>query len=167
MPAITVTVCVQHDVRDLCRRAYPLHPKGCPNWGKKAGCPPAAPLIEALLDLRRPVVAIYNAFDLGAHRERMRVLHPDWSGRQLDCCLYWQAGARKALRTEIGRWLAEQPLGVSLRIVATPEANGVNLTETMRSAGIVVDWPPDQVAYQIVLAGAPANNQQPATKDGA
>lgn len=41
-------------------------------------------------------------------------------------------------------------------VVHTPEANGVNLTETMRSAGITLQWPTDQVAYQIVLAGNPA-----------
>ena len=101
------------------------------------------------------------------HRERMQALHPDWSGRQLDCCLYWQAGARKALRAEIGRWLAELPLGGGLRIVHTPEATGVNLTETMRSAGIALEWPPDRLAYQIVLAGMPANNEQPTPKDQA
>lgn len=42
-------------------------------------------------------------------------------------------------------------------VVLTPEAHGVNLTETMRSAGIVLEWPPDRLAYQIVLAGTPAH----------
>lgn len=77
MPSVIVKVCIDHSVRDLCRQAYPGHPKGCPNWGRKAGCPPAAPLIETLLDLTRPVVAIFHVFDLAAHRQRMWALHPD------------------------------------------------------------------------------------------
>lgn len=157
MPWTTVTVCVQHDVRGLCCKPYPGHARGCPNFGTKAGCPPQAPLIEAVLDLSRPVTAVYNVFDLAGHREWMRGLHPDWSPRQLDCCLYWQMGARKRLRDEIVKWTMESPFErLAMIAVETPEACGVNLTETMRSAGIVLEWPPDRVAYQIVLAGWPA-----------
>ncbi|OQB78726.1 MAG: hypothetical protein BWX88_05091 [Planctomycetes bacterium ADurb.Bin126] len=166
MPSIAVTVCVDHAVRKLCWKPYPGHPHGCPNFAQKRGCPPAAPLIETILDLTKPVVAIYNVFDLGAHRERMRAKHPDWTRRQLDCCLYWQPGARKALRAEVAAWITEQPLGMSGRfqIVATPEATGVNLTETMRSAGIVLEWPPNDFAYQIVLAGTPASTEPKRTE---
>ena len=75
-------------VRGLCGRPYPGHPKGCPNVNHKKGCPPSAPLLPDVFDLSRPVWIIINRFDLGAHVERMRTLHPDWSTRQLTCCLY-------------------------------------------------------------------------------
>jgi hypothetical protein len=29
----------------LCRLPYPNHPKGCPNYGKRALCPPKAPAL--------------------------------------------------------------------------------------------------------------------------
>ena len=38
-------------------------------------------------------------------------------------------------------------------IIACPEACGVNLTATMQKIGIELEWPPENVAYQIVLAG--------------
>jgi hypothetical protein len=90
-------------------KPYPLHPKGCPNFGKKAGCPPAAPQLPAAFDLTRPCFAIFNVFDFAGHIAKMRAAHPDWSERQLTCCLYWQGTARKALEAEIAAFLGEHP----------------------------------------------------------
>lgn len=30
---------------------------------------------------------------------------------------------------------------------------GVNVTETMKNAGVILEWPPANIAYQIALAG--------------
>jgi hypothetical protein len=38
-------------------------------------------------------------------------------------------------------------------VVNNPEAQGVNLTETMKNVGIILEWPPEKLAYQIVLSG--------------
>lgn len=148
---------VDLSVRELCPRPYRGHPKGCPNYGKRPTCPPASPTIDEVIRLDKPVWAIWNVFGFGAHVWRMRRKHPDWSQRQLECCLYWQGTARKALRREIkafgdsGAWKAstENDCGV----VECPEACGVDLTATMKAIGIVLEWPPKTVAYQIVLAG--------------
>lgn len=161
MPWTRVEPVVDPSVRGLCTRRYPGHPRGCPNHNKKPGCPPSAPLLSETLDLTRPLWAVYNIFDLGAHVARMRDKHPEWSDRQLACCLYWQPKARKQLRNVITHhhsWWMKQPSfrGV-LRVIACPEAQGVNLTATMASAGIFLEWPPQQVAYQIVLAGSIAS----------
>jgi len=137
---------VDYGVRALCARPYHGHPKGCPNYGKRACCPPCAPKIENTLDLSKPVFAIFNVFDFGSHVARMRAKHPNWTDRQCACCLYWQGTARKHLREKVA-----QVRG--LRIISTPEAQGVNLTATMRTAGIELEWPPVKMAYQIVLAG--------------
>ena len=48
------------------------------------------------------------------------------------------------------RFLYEHP---GETVIKCPEAQGVNLTETMKNAGIELEWPPENVAYQIVLVG--------------
>jgi predicted metal-binding protein len=139
-------------VRRLCYKAYPNHPKGCPNFDKKDGCPPGAPDIRDTLDFEKPIYAVWNKFPFGDHVRKMLACHPDWSHRQLECCLYWQGTARKQLREHINTALAE--LGPAT-VVKTPEAQGVNVTETMKKIGIELEWPPKEWAYQVALIGTP------------
>jgi hypothetical protein len=107
-------------------------------------------LIANVIDLSNETFVIYNTFDLKTHVARMREKHPNWSDKQLYCCLYWQGTARKQLRHEIELFTLEH---LDLKIVGIPEACGVNVTETMARAGFVLEWPPVDVAYQIVVAG--------------
>jgi hypothetical protein len=143
---------VDPGLRALCARPYPGHPKGCPNFGKKAKCPPRLPLLDDVLDMRKPVWIVWNVFDMKSHVERMRLKHPAWSDRQLRCCLYWQAGARKELMQKI-RWFGEW-LGVpDMTVCASPEGCGVNVTEMMKAVGEDLEWPPVSKAYQVALVG--------------
>lgn len=137
-------------VRKLCYRPYPNHKKGCPNYGKKVGCPPEAPIINGILDVNQPIWAIWNIFDFAGHCKNMQNKHPGWSKRQTECCLYWQPKARKQLRTIIKDFLIGHR---GLIIVQCPEACGVDLTATMQSIGHQLEWPPKIKTYQIVLAG--------------
>lgn len=148
MPYATVVPVIDPSVRALCKRPYPLHPRGCPNFGKDR-CPPKVRLYGDVYDLARPCYAIWSAFDLGAHVERMRVAHPRWSDRQLRNCLYWQGTARKLLRKEISGFCWKKP---GYDVTECPEAMGVNVTETMRRAGIVLEWPPIQMVVHVALA---------------
>jgi predicted metal-binding protein len=171
---IQVTPVIDYSVRGLCCKPYPLHKNGCPNFNHKEGCPPNAKLFDKVFDLNKPIYAIYNVFDFKSHVEKMRAANPGWSQAQLTCCLYWQNGARKQLSTEIFRFLHEHArfdvnlyVAVALykglekdlkhwsdRIIPSPpEAMGVNLTATMKNAGIELEWPPVEKAYQIALAG--------------
>lgn len=160
MPAIRVTPVYDLAMRGLCVKAYPLHPHGCPNFNAKGGCPPQAKRLPEIFDISRPFVAIYSIFDLDSHVGRMRAAHPRWSQRQLECCLYWQPGARKALRAEIAAWLRSperRTLDPDLRMLvnACPEALGVNVTATMAAAGVELEWPPRTKTVQVALAGYP------------
>ena len=137
-------------VRNLCAKPYPGHKTGCPNYGKKAGCPPQAPIYWTVYDLSKPVYAIINEFDLRGHVERMRAAHPEWSHRQLVCCLYWQSTARKQLMAKIKEFLREHP-GYSVE--ACPEAMGVDVTQTLGNEGFKLEWPPEKWACQVALAG--------------
>jgi len=108
-----------------------------------------------VIDLSQPVYCVYNRFDLAHHVRRMRRRHPEWSERQLRCCLYWQSKARKQLRLKVEAFLRDHPGLVALYV---PEACGVDVTATMRSIGIELQWPPVSVAYQVALVGTPATD---------
>lgn len=141
--------------RSMCVREYPNHKKGCPNYGKKEGCPPSAPMFDSVYDLSKPIFAIYNVFNFKRHVKRMRDKHPDWSKRQLECCLYWQNGARKELRKKIELFQSafKGITGKEHIITIVPEAMGVNVTETMKKVGIEIEWPPVNIAFQIAFGG--------------
>lgn len=143
-------------VRDLCRQAYPNRPRGCPNYGKRDACPPQAPLIGDVLDLSEGVWAVWVEFDLAAHRERMQEKHPNWSRRQLDCCLYWQGGVKTQLRHEVTSLCTMMCLSypeTKWTALYIPEAMGVNVTETMRGIGVELEWPPERIVRKVAIIG--------------
>jgi hypothetical protein len=137
-------------IRALCAKPYPGHKKGCPNLGKKAGCPPSIGVLHDVYDVGSPLFVIWNVFDFGAHVAKMLDRHPQWSQRQLACCLYWQGTARKQLRAELEAFERAHP---GLVVNTCPEAMGMNVTATMASLGVQLEWPPETVAIQVALAG--------------
>ena len=141
---------VNYSVRSLCRKPYPGHPKGCPNWDRRPTCPPQAQLLPVILDMRNPIYCIYNAFDLSSHIAKMQAKHPGWTDRQIRCCLYWQSKGRKQLRAKINAFLSNHP---ELTVLYTPEAFGVDVDATMLSIGMRLEWPPASLAYQVALVG--------------
>lgn len=154
-------------VRELCKRPYTNHPKGCPNYGKKKGCPPQALLLNEVLDLAEPVWAVWVKFDLAAHRERMRGKHPNWSRRQLDCLLYWQGTVLKELRHKVCNFCTMRLLykqSKNLDAYYCPEAMGVNVTETMRQIGVELEWPPKISVRKIALVGTPLQSGRKTAK---
>lgn len=136
-------------IQELCSRRYANHPKGCPNYDKKIGCPPNKPLINEILDFNKPAYIIYVEFDIAEHARNIKLKHPDWSERQVYCCLYWQPKARKILRGEEAKMINNK----IEKIVTSPEAHGVNLDLLMRKIEIRLEWPPRQTARLISLGG--------------
>ena len=110
-------------------------------------------MLAETLDLGQPVYVVATIFRLAEHVARMRALHPDWSDRQCACCLYWQGGARKVLRQKVRKWMLASDPAIPWMVVWCPEAQGVNVTATMRAVGVELEWPPVKLAYQIVLIG--------------
>lgn len=154
---------IDYSVRDLCKTPYPNHPKGCPNYGKRDTCPPKMKKIEDLFDISDGIWLVWVEFDFASHVNRMAQLHPNWSQRQKECCLYWQGGVNKKLREESKRILQEvskkytpvykQP---RLKISYCPEAMGINVTATMKNIQFDMDtWPPKQI--KIALEWPPKN----------
>ena len=142
-------------VRKLCTRPYARHPRGCPNFAKCSRCPPKVGLLTDVYDLSRGSWVIWTEFDLGAHVQKMREKHPNWSAAQLECCLYWQGIARKKLALEIGKFRVLYP---ACTVTTTPEAMGLNVTETMSRCGIVLEWPPVNTTVLVAFAAVDKNN---------
>ena len=144
---------VDISTRRLCTKPYPGHPGGCPNFASTHRlCPPYRPILAEILDATKPIYAVWNIFNIGAHAARLKEKFPTWSERQLYCCLYWQPKARKELAEKIKLFNICVP---GQTIVPIPEATGVNITETMANIGEMLEWPPRDKAYQVVLAGTP------------
>jgi len=178
MPYQLVIPVIDSSVRGLCYRPYPGHKYGCPNHGKRPSCPPQAPLLGDVLDLDKPIWAVWTMFDLASHVEKMRAKHPNWTERQCRNCLYWQSGSRKKLKEEVRvrqyltyledairlapKHLVHQPPPPGpypqtprTIVIYCPEAMGVNVTATMASVRVILEWPPVNVTYQVALVGYP------------
>ncbi len=107
-------------------------------------------MFDKTFDLSKPVYIIYNKFDLRKHVDSLKLKYPNWSEHKLYCCLYWQPKARKQLLNEIIKFRKQF---TNYSIEKTPEAKGIDLTATMKSIGISLEWPPKNITYQIALAG--------------
>jgi len=86
----------------------------------------------------------------------MQTLHPLWSKRQLECCLYWQGSVRKFLRQHCDAWMEEHRKDhTRLNLVMTecPEAMGMDVTATMLNVGVKLEWPPKNIVRKIYFVG--------------
>jgi len=137
-------------IQRLCCYPYHNHQRGCPNFGKKSGCPPHQPLINEVLNFQEKLYLIYTEFDLGRHARKMRRLYPHWSEYQIYCVLYWQPKARFWQQQE--EKIASQIYNLNY-ICRMPEASGVNITELMKRIGIILEWPPRKISRLVSLGG--------------
>jgi predicted metal-binding protein len=137
-------------MQDFCKLPYPNHPRGCPNYGKKEGCPPNQVLINKVLDLKKDVYVVYTEFNLGKHAREMKKRHPQWTDKKAYCCLYWQKRARALHKKEEER--AKKEYGLE-KVIRLPEAYGVNMNKLMTDIGIRLDWPPKKIARIVSLGG--------------
>jgi len=138
--------------QSMCRNPFYGHPHGCPNYCKKAGCPPGAKMIDDLFDLKddcRSFFLIWIDYDIGAFAKKMKKLHPDWTERQCYNPRLWQPTARKMLRDEQNIAIVEHRLET---ILTSPEAHGINVTQLMKDAvGIILEWPPRDITRVVAL----------------
>lgn len=137
-------------IRKLCFRPYHNHRWGCPNYGKRADCPPAAPFfLEAFKGKVYIVVAVFH-FDQYLNLKRKQ--HPEWTERALRNPRHWQGH----LKSKLLKFLSEILLngnGYGDTIIFYPEAMGVNVTRTCQHAGLNLEWPPQKIVCQVALIG--------------
>lgn len=89
--------------------------------------------------------------------QRMAAKNPSWSDLQLRCVLYWQQTARKQLAVKIETALTALP---GYEATWCPEGMGVNVTATLEQVGIILEWPPQQIARQVAFLGMPKTEQR-------
>ena len=138
------------DAEKFCLKPYPNHRRGCPNYGKKSGCPTNIPALEEILDFTQNVYLIYTEFPIGEHAEKMKKLHSGWTTRQVYCVLYWQPKARKMQRLEEEKCKKEKDINL---ILTSPEAMGFNITSLMNKIGVKLEWPPRKITRLVSLGG--------------
>ncbi|MFH1173616.1 MAG: hypothetical protein V1725_00600 [archaeon] len=149
-------------LQHMCKKPFYGHPHGCPNYGKKKGCPPQ-PLLDRMFDFDRQLYVIYTAFPVGKFAERMHKRHADWTDRQCYNPRLWQGTARKQHDADVQQFLKQY---VGCAIIKSPEAHGVNVSGLMQSLGVILDWhwPPkhslENVVYQVSLGGHPAKKNE-------
>jgi predicted metal-binding protein len=138
---------VNYRARGWCSLPYPDHPKGCPNYGKKAICPPQVVQLDQWLGEYQSLWLVCVGFDLAEHVASMLVKHPNWSYRQARNLLYWQPKVNKALREAVARFT----MGMTSRTTYCPEAMGLNVMTTARRAGLPIQTHPEEIVYKIAL----------------
>jgi predicted metal-binding protein len=158
-------------IQHLCKVPYYNHKKECPNYGKKDRCPPNQLLIDKVLDFNKNVYVIYTKFCVGEFAERMRQKHPEWANhpRQWYNPRRWQPRARKIQRNEEEKAILEygiESIESIKKIVNSPEAHGVDVSNLMKHIGIKLKWgwPPKHIltrrkyfenfVYRVSLGGA-------------
>lgn len=138
------------NIQKLCLKPYPDHPHGCPNFGRKPGCPPRQPAIDRVLDFSRPIYVIWVELNLVKWIKRMKKLHPKLrTYAQRANLRYWQPAIRSQLNALINRAIQDG----SIEIAVDPEAHGVNVSALMQLVGVKLEWPPKKFVRKVVLAG--------------
>jgi hypothetical protein len=137
---------------EWCQLPYPGHPKGCPNYDHKIGCPPNSPFINEVADMNKSFYFAIVVFNLENHVKNMQIRHPSWSYRQLSCCLYWQGGVKRELKETADAATRFYPGTVH---ILCPEAMGVNVFRTLKFHGMTIETRPKMLVSKVALVYYP------------
>lgn len=132
-----------------CQLSYQNHPKGCPNYAKRKTCPPFSKPLNDLVE--SPFYLVIQNFDIEAQAKRMKERHPNWTEKQSRNCLYWQRGLMKKLRKEAEEFVDRQDN--DLMLLEIPEANGVDLFNTCKNLGIILERRPRKTIRKMMVIG--------------
>ncbi|KKM99700.1 hypothetical protein LCGC14_1145260 [marine sediment metagenome] len=140
-----------------CKLPYPNHPKGCPNYNRNPLCPPFANYMDYIKNIYSRFYLVYANFKLKSQKERMLLLHPNWTEKKANCLLYWQSSVKKALRNYIQEIILKNKnreiyilacgsgfnfSNISQDKIYSMEAVGVNVLKTLKNAGIEYELKP-------------------------
>lgn len=125
------------EVNRQCIQPYWKHPKGCPNFNSKEGCPPGILHIEDEYDLNKPIFLLAARFPFLKFISEKKIQHPDWSMRALINQRHWQPTSKKNFWENVELFLQEHP---EYNVLRNPEGQGVNIPGTARNCGIDIQW---------------------------
>jgi len=140
-------VVVDERARDgtWCSLPYPGHPEGCPNFPE---CIQERPHIDEYEGYEW--FGVVRRYDLDAHAEEMRTLHPDWPESELRNDQEWQDELVSELRKEAE---AFANLSKGDVILERPEGHGVDMWATMAGNGIKLETNSPGIIHKIVIVG--------------
>jgi hypothetical protein len=140
-------VVVDERARDgtWCSLPYPDHPDGCPNYPE---CIQERTHINEYEDYEW--FGVVQKYDLNAHAEEMRELHPDWSESQLRNDREWHEEIQSELQEEAEAFADKSAGDV---VLERPEGHGVDMWATMAGNGIKLETNNPWVIHKIVIVG--------------
>jgi hypothetical protein len=142
--------------RIWCQLPYPKHKNGCPNYGKKANCPPNVEYLEGKLEKYIYKKILLCRFNFNKYKKEMKIHYPDWTDKKLGCCLYWQGQIRKVFKNTIKKLTPDLVLTCGSGVYDSPsmEASGINVIQTLKNIGITdIEIKPVNIIYLVCLIG--------------
>ena len=140
-----------------CLDPYYKHPKGCPNWNYKEGCPPHVPYFPKVYSKDIYIATVrFNFADYLASR---KLAHPDWTEKALKNPRHWQGHVRSELRSFLFDYLSDHP-NIDGEIIFNPEALGINVFATCEKAGIILEHTPEHFVYNVAIIAKKLNDIQ-------
>jgi hypothetical protein len=85
----------------------------------------------------------------------MKKKHPNWTENQCKNLLYWQKGLVKKLKDEAYEYA--ENLGSNYIVLEVPEANGVNVFQTCKNAGVILEKNPQKKIIKVMIIGKKKN----------
>lgn len=129
------TIIFNEKIREFCKRAYPKHKNGCPNYNKNPLCPPQAPYRKDILKKHSNFILVWANFDFKSYKEKMKENHQTWSEKQITCVLYWQGSLKKIIKDYIVKNLQYNELfgcGSGFLDSQSMESAGINVFSTLK-----------------------------------
>ena len=120
----------------MCLKPYYRHPKGCPNFHIKKGCPPEVLNISQQYDTEH-LNMILLRFPFEQYISAKSQIHPQWPLRQLANPRHWQGHLRSTLYRYWDTIKDEYP---SSTLITGPEAMGINVQNTLECMDIHMEW---------------------------
>lgn len=142
--------------RKWCQLPYPDHPQGCPNYGKKALCPPVAPYMKERLKRYSFFELNWVEFDWQGYKQWRKSQHPEWTERQASCCLYFQGSLKSMLLKQIEKKRGVFVLGCGSGFAGTQsmESAGIYVFQTLWNNGIEIEVKPKTKIILVCLCCA-------------
>ncbi len=130
----------------MCLNPYYRHPKGCPNFHIKKGCPPEVLNISQQYDTEH-LNMILLKFPFEQYISAKSQIHPQWPLRQLANPRHWQGHLRSTLYRYWDTIKDEYP---SSTLITGPEAMGINVGSTLENMNIPLKWFEENEKEEIV-----------------
>ncbi|MGI6484602.1 MAG: hypothetical protein ACOX0R_03195 [Candidatus Dojkabacteria bacterium] len=140
---------VTHDIstaNSLCVQPCYNYKRGCPNFGKKEGCPPNLKHISEEYDMNSIHILLLK-FPFGEYFAQRKEVHPDWTDRALINPRHWQNHLKACLNREWENIKDDYP---EHTFIQNPEGQGVNIVETLEGYEIEMEWSASDESGEIV-----------------